>query len=229
MWRKMSSSREFNMDQLIHIVQKTNIKTDAIFSSQLKTCRSKDRLAGYQSTFEEYVESLRNDDPNDKQCHGSVHVSLDESAVSLLWDKVWGVIEYSNAIATSFASLFGIEDGNGLSTFVTSIDEPLDLRGLISQFFKPPKQDNQGRGAEITESTVNNNANNNTPDQVDVNNDEVDNNGKDEDNNVMDTTTALSPEMIALHVSFINECSSESVTDDVSNNVDESIRAENKD
>ncbi len=76
------------MDQLIHIVQKTNIKTDAIFSSQLKTCRSKDRLAGYQSTFEEYVESLRNDDPNDKQCHGSVHVSLDESAVSLLWDKV---------------------------------------------------------------------------------------------------------------------------------------------
>jgi hypothetical protein len=139
------------------------------------------------------------------------------------------VIEYSNAIATSFASLFGIEDGIGLSTFVTSIDEPSDLRGLILQFFKPPKQDNRGCGAEITESTANNNANNNTPDQVDVNNDEVENNGKDEDNHVMDTTTALSPEMIALHVSFINECTSESVTDDVSNNVDESIRAEDKD
>ncbi len=61
MWRTMSSSREFNMDQLIRIVQKTNIKTDAIFSSQLKTCWSRDRLVGYQSTFQEYVESLRND------------------------------------------------------------------------------------------------------------------------------------------------------------------------
>ena len=139
------------------------------------------------------------------------------------------MIEYSNAIATSFTSLFGIEDGNGLSTFVTSVDEPLDLRGLISQFFKPPKQYNLGRGAEITESTANNNANNNTPDQVDVNNNEIDNNGKDEDNNVMDTTTALSPEMIASHVLFINECTNESVTDDISNNVDESIRAEDKD
>jgi hypothetical protein len=84
----MSSSREFNMDQLIHIVQKTNIKTDAIFSSQLKTRWSRDGLARYQSTFEEYVKSLRNDNPNDKQCHGKVHISLDKSAVSLLLDKV---------------------------------------------------------------------------------------------------------------------------------------------
>jgi hypothetical protein len=48
MWRTMSSSREFNMDQLICIVQKTNIKTAAIFSSQLKTRQSRDGLAGYQ-------------------------------------------------------------------------------------------------------------------------------------------------------------------------------------
>ncbi len=108
----MSSLREFNMDQLIRIVQKTNIKTDAIFSSQLKTRRSKHNLAGYQATFEEYVESLRKDNPNDKQCHGRVHVSLDKSVVSSLWDEVKGVIEYSNDIATSFLSLFGIEDGN---------------------------------------------------------------------------------------------------------------------
>ena len=76
------------MDQLIRIVQKTNIKTDAIFSSQLKTRWSRDGLAGYQSTFEDFVESLRNDNPNDKQCHGRVHVSLDKSAVNSLWDKV---------------------------------------------------------------------------------------------------------------------------------------------
>ncbi len=58
-----------------------------------------------------------------------------------------------------------------------------------------------------------------------VNNKEVlDNNGEDEDDNVVDTTTALSPEMIASHVSFINKCTNESVTD----NVDESIRDEEK-
>jgi hypothetical protein len=88
MWRTMSSSREFNMDQLIHIVQKTNIKTDAILSSQLKTRWFRDGLAGYQSTFEEYVESMRSDNLNDKQCHGRVHVSLDKSEVSSLWDEV---------------------------------------------------------------------------------------------------------------------------------------------
>ncbi len=88
MWRIMSSSHQFNMDQLIRIVQKTNIKTDAIFSGQLKTCRSKDGLAGYQSTFQEYVASVKGDSPNDTQSHGGVHASLDKSAVSSLWDEV---------------------------------------------------------------------------------------------------------------------------------------------
>jgi hypothetical protein len=82
----------------------------------------------------------------------------------------------------------------------------------------------------MTGSTANINANNNTPDQVNDNNDEVNNNGKDEDNNTaMDTATTLLPEMIALHVSFINECTSESVADHVSNNVNESIQDEDKD
>ncbi len=76
------------MDQLIPIVQKRNIKTDAIFSGQLKMRRSKDGLAGYQSTFEEYVASVRGDTPNDTQSHGGVHVSLEKSAVSSLWDEV---------------------------------------------------------------------------------------------------------------------------------------------
>jgi hypothetical protein len=228
MWRTMYSSREFNMDQLIRIVQKTNIKTDAIYSSQLKTRWSRDGLEGNQSMFEEYVESLRNDNPNDTQCHGRVHVSLDKSAVSSLWDRVQGVIEYSHAIAISFLSLFGIDEGNGLSTFVTSIAKPSDLKGLMSQFFKPPKQDNRGCGAVMTRSTANIDANNNTPDQVDDNNDEVNSNGKDEDNNAMDTATALLPKMIALHVLFINECTSESVADHVSNNANGSIWDEDR-
>ena len=86
------------------IVQNTNIKTDAIFS-ELKTCRAKDGLAGYQSTIEEYVASVRGDSPNDTQSRGGVHASLDKSAVSSLWDKVRGVIEYSNAIATPLLNL----------------------------------------------------------------------------------------------------------------------------
>jgi len=55
----MSSSREFNMDQLIRIVQKTNIRTEALFESDLKTQRSKDGLSGYQATFDEYVSSVK--------------------------------------------------------------------------------------------------------------------------------------------------------------------------
>ena len=208
------------MDQPIHIVQKTNIKLDAIFSSQLKTYRSKDGVSGYQSTFEEYVASMRDDNsPNDKQCNGRVHASLDKSAVSSLWDEVQGVIEYSNAITTSFLNLFGIEQGNGLSPFVANIATPLDLKDLISEFFKPPKLDKRGRGDESERgSTANNDATNNTLDVLDNNStDEVNNDGMDEDNNAMaignDTATALSPEMIASHVSFINECNIESVSD----------------
>jgi hypothetical protein len=98
----MSSSRKFNMDQFICIVQKTNIKNDAIFSSLLKTCGSRDRLGGYQSTFQEYVESLRNDNQDDKQCDGRVHVSLDKSVVCSLWDEVQGVIEYQMLLLQAF-------------------------------------------------------------------------------------------------------------------------------
>jgi len=59
MWRSMSSSREFNGDQLLRIVQKTNIKIDAFFESDLKTQRSNDGLSGYQATFDEYVSSVK--------------------------------------------------------------------------------------------------------------------------------------------------------------------------
>ena len=129
------------------------------------------------------------------------------------------MIEYSNAITTSFLNLFGIEQGNGLSPFVANIATPLDLKDLISEFFKPPKLDKRGRGDESERgSTANNDATNNTLDVLNNNStDEVNNDGMDEDNNAMaignDTATALSPEIIALHVSFINECSIESASD----------------
>jgi len=55
----MSSSREFNCEQLLRIVQKTNVKINAIFESDLKTQRSNDGLSGYQATFDEYVSSVK--------------------------------------------------------------------------------------------------------------------------------------------------------------------------
>jgi hypothetical protein len=82
----MSSSREFNMDQLIRIVQKTNIRTEALFESDLKTQRSKDGLSGYQATFDEYASSVKGGDGG--KFHGSVHVETDKPAVTQLWDEV---------------------------------------------------------------------------------------------------------------------------------------------
>ena len=84
----------------------------------------------------------------------------------------------------------------------------MDLKDLISEFFKPPKLDKRGCGDDSERGSVaNNDATNNTPDVLDNNStDEVNNDGMDEDNNAMaignDTATALSPEIIALHVSF---------------------------
>ncbi len=78
-------------------------------------------------------------------------------------------------------------------------------------------------------STANIDATNNTHDELDNNNDEVNINGEDEDTyNAMDTATALSLERIASHVLFINECNSESVSDHVDNNDNDSIRDDNK-
>ena len=59
--------------------------------------------------------------------------------------------------------------------------------------------------------------------------DEANDNGEEgEDNNAIDTGNALSPEMIASHVSFINECNSESASDYVNNNENDSIKDADK-
>ncbi len=132
------------------------------------------------------------------------------------------MIEYSNALATRFLNLFGIEQGNGLSPlFLTSIATPSDLKDQILQFFKPPKLDNRGRGASVMSGSTT---------KLDDNHiDEVNNDGEDEDNHpTMDPMNALSPEMIASHVSFINDCNSESATDNMDNNENDGIQNDGK-
>ncbi len=131
------------------------------------------------------------------------------------------MIEYSNAVAERFLNLFGIEKGNGMSPFLTSMDTPSELKDKISQFFKPPKLDNRGRGMSVMSGSTSN------IDDYII--DEVNDNGEEgEDNNAIDTGNALSPEMIASHVSFINKCNSESASDYVDNNENDSIQDADK-
>jgi hypothetical protein len=77
-------------------------------------------------------------------------------------------------IAACFHNLFGIEQGNGLSSFVTSIATPSDLKEQISQFVKSPKLDNRRHGVSVMIGiTANIDATNNTHDELNNNNNEV--------------------------------------------------------
>ena len=55
-WRMLL--REFNMEQLIRIVERSNTRLDAIFESNLVTSRSDTTFKGYQQTFPEFLSSL---------------------------------------------------------------------------------------------------------------------------------------------------------------------------
>jgi hypothetical protein len=45
-----------------------------------------------------------------------------------------------------FLLLFSVTKGNGLSPFLCDIQTPGALGVLVSEFFKPPKQDTKGNG-----------------------------------------------------------------------------------
>ena len=196
-WRWMSSSREFNGEQLLRIVEKTNIKIDAIFASDLKTQRSKDGLSGYQATFDEYVSSVKGG--NGDKFHGGVHVDKDKPAVTQLWDEVQGVIKFANSRMVNFLTLFGIEDGNGLSPFCHSISHPAELKSLITQFFKPPQKDTRGcLPVAMGQVDVGEDSGDEEEDINDIDDDDGNNNALED--------SSLTPAHIADHVSFINEC-----------------------
>ena len=137
--------KEFNMEQLIRIVEKADIKLSAIFKAGLVTARTKTSFKGYQQTFPDFLASLQ--DGSDGALAGPVDVDLDKKAVDQLWDEVKGVIGMSNAWMVQFLKIFGVVEGNGLSPFVTSIDSPSDLSALIDRFFRPAKSDTRGNKA----------------------------------------------------------------------------------
>ena len=51
-WRTVL--REFNMEQLLRIIGKSDIRTNAIFESNLVTHRSKSAFKGYHQTFPDF-------------------------------------------------------------------------------------------------------------------------------------------------------------------------------
>jgi hypothetical protein len=130
------------MEQLIRIVDKSNIRLESIFQSGLVTSRSKTTFKGYQQTFPEFILALQAG--SDGVSGGPVEIDLDEPAVDQLWEEVKGVIEVANSWMIPFLGMFGVVEGNGLSPFATSIDSPSDLRSMLNQFFRPPKRDTRG-------------------------------------------------------------------------------------
>ena len=55
-----------------------------------------------------------------------------------------GIVLEVNAWMVIFMKEFGVEKGNGLSTFTVSIDSPHALGDLVKEYFKIPTPDRQG-------------------------------------------------------------------------------------
>ena len=80
-WRQFL--REFTIEQLIRIVDKQQLKMNAIFESNLAVSRDKGGK-GYQQTMPEFIKSLKLASSK-RPPTGPVEVDLNESAVTQLW------------------------------------------------------------------------------------------------------------------------------------------------
>ena len=113
-WRMIL--REFNMEQLVRIVQKAFIKNEAMFESNFDPLRS-NGLKGYPAGLRKFVDNMK----KGSSTQGPVDVDLSKPAVDQLWSTVKGIISFGNSIMKPFLKLFGSEMGNGLSPFAVDI------------------------------------------------------------------------------------------------------------
>ena len=67
-----------------------------------------------------------------------MHVDLNQPYVVKLWDEISGLLQADMAWMVPLLNLFGVEEGNGLSTFAGNIKTPGDLVRLIEKFFRTP-------------------------------------------------------------------------------------------
>ena len=144
--------REFNMEQLIRIVQKVEIKVESIFESGLGIARSNTTLKGYQSSIKKYIESLK----KGSRFSGPVNVDPSEPAVKQLFEEVQDIFAISITFMKSFFQLFGIVEGNGLSPFCVTIDSTRHLIQLIEKFFKRPNREMRGSNFKHVQNHNNN-------------------------------------------------------------------------
>ena len=84
--------REFNMKQLIRIVQKSIIKLQAIFESGLVMSRSNTVFKEYQQSLLDFIKISQESNKPEETC-GPVHFDLEYPAVDQFWDEVHGVMK----------------------------------------------------------------------------------------------------------------------------------------
>ena len=78
--------REFNMEQLIHIVQKAIIKNEAMFESNFDAFRS-NAMKGYPSGLQNFINNMK----RGSSTSGPIDVDLTKPAVHQLWNTVKGL------------------------------------------------------------------------------------------------------------------------------------------
>lgn len=175
LWRMIL--REFNMEQLIRIVQKAIIKNDAMFESNFDALRS-NTMKGYPSGLQEFIKNMQ----KGSAYSGPIDVDLTKPAVDQLWDTVQGILSFGTNLMRPFLKIFGSEVGNGLSPFAVEIETPRcvrniylwlfceilihlfcfffvhsDLSNLVQQFFCPPLPDHRAVAASAASTGSNNN------------------------------------------------------------------------
>ncbi len=172
------------MEQLIRIVQKSLIRLDAIFESDLVASRSMG-FKGYQGLFPDFLTALRvkksyYDDARE------VEVNINNPVVGQLWNEVMGLLTFTRSVMVPFLKVFGVVEGHGLSLFEVKIDTPQDLQQIIIQYFKTPKK--------ITSTVIHQNVTSIEDDCEDDNEDDM---------NVGDTVESMSDSVLSNHVSEI--------------------------
>jgi hypothetical protein len=200
-WRMVL--REFNMEQLIRIVQKTSIRMDAIFDGGMVISRSKSVFKGYQNTFPDYLTKMA----HGSNMGGPVNVDKGQPAVDQLWSEVSGIIEAVNSWMIPFLELFGVENGNGISPFANSFHSAIDLSNAVNLFFRVPKADMRGRFSRNASEVGDN-----------IESDDVENRGNDDDSKINSSkyNEISLPELdvIAHHVNEISQADVETTSSD---------------
>ncbi|KAL7427142.1 hypothetical protein ACHAXM_000726 [Skeletonema potamos] len=135
-----SIKQNVNVNDLIGIQNKANIRTEAIFKSNLVTSRSLCTNSGYQQTYPEFISAMK----AVSNQSGPIDVDLKRPAVTQLFGPVQRVMNQVNNLMIPFLAKFGVDENNGMSPLLSAtINSPADMISLIEDYFRPPKRDSR--------------------------------------------------------------------------------------